>query len=90
MKSSRDLEIKEMRTVKAKLGATILVVVFCTAAAAGFFAGEAQALPPNEVETYFYSDATYSVEIGWRLLLCNGQRYSSGSTSVYTITYSTP
>lgn len=68
-----------------------LLGVFSVAAVAGFFvAGEALALPSNEVETTYYSDATYSTQIGYRILFCNGSRYQEGTTSIYKQVYSTP
>lgn len=68
-----------------------LTAVFCLAAVAGFFVGgEALALPPNEVETFFYSDATYSEQVGWRILMCDGTRYQEGLVTDYRQYYSTP
>ena len=31
----------------------------------------------------YYSDATYTTEIGWRYIRCNGTAITSGSTSQY-------
>lgn len=68
-----------------------LLAVFCVAALAGFFVGgEALALPPNEVETFYFSDGTYSNQVGYRILFCNGSRYQEGTTTIYKQVYSTP
>lgn len=74
---------------KLKTGAFVLGV-FCLAAVAGFFVGgEALALPPNEVETYFYSDSSMTQQVGWKLLMCDGSRYQEGTTSEHRVVYST-
>lgn len=80
-----------MRSSTRLKNVAFLLAVFCLAAVAGFLVGEdALALPPNEVETYYYSDATYSQQVGWKILLCNGSRYQEGTTSSYAQYYSTP
>lgn len=80
-----------MRSKTVFRAAVCLLVVFCVAAVTGYFGGgEALALPPNEVETYFYSDATLTHQVGWKLLMCDGSRYQTGTTSQYRAVYSYP
>jgi hypothetical protein len=45
------------------------------------------ALPPNEIITEYYTDATKTVLCGERWLLCNGQTYKWGCTTTYYIRY---
>jgi hypothetical protein len=43
------------------------------------------ALPDHEIEYTYYTDATKTVECGWRIISCSGV-YSSGCrTAFYTI-----
>lgn len=68
-----------------------LVLAFAVSAVAGFFtAGTTYALPCNEVERIYYSDATYSTVVGERILFCNGQTWKWGSVTSYVQVYSTP
>jgi hypothetical protein len=39
------------------------------------------ARPANEVETYYFSDASKTVEVGYRWLDCYGHIYKWGTTS---------
>lgn len=43
------------------------------------------ALPANEVETFYYSDASKTRPVGTTLLLCNGRLYSRGQKTRYHI-----
>lgn len=80
-----------MRKTRAIKAGAFLLAVFCLAAATGFFFdGETFALPSNEVETTYYSNGSYSTQIGYSILFCNGSRYSEGTTSIYKQVYSTP
>ena len=77
-----------MRTLKkiALLGttlATVAVIICALARGAG-------ALPSQEVETVYFSDATYTVEIGSYFLSCNGTHARTGRTSRYVVRASSP
>ncbi len=49
------------------------------------------ACSPNDVETIYYTDATYTVECGYRFLFCNcGGAYSSGCVTPYRSVNSYP
>jgi Family of unknown function (DUF6289) len=50
----------------------------------------AYALPSHETETYYYSDPARTIEVGWRILLCNGNTGSYGTITRYTIKTSHP
>lgn len=73
-----------------RFAAAVLVFAVVAGFMSGFFVSTAQALPSNEVDREYYAEAAHINLIGERLLLCNGQRYSWGSTSAYVITYSYP
>jgi hypothetical protein len=62
----------------------LLVVV-----GSGVFAA-VQALPANEVEKIYYSDAAKTEEMGGALLSCYGGRHSWGQQTQYYIAYTTP
>lgn len=68
-----------------------LVLAFAVSAAAGFFGvGTTDALPCNEVDRLYYSDATYTNLVGERILLCNGQRWSWGITTSFVQIFTEP
>jgi hypothetical protein len=48
------------------------------------------ALPTNEIEIVYFSDATYTNEVGYVFRGCNGGVYRQGKTSRYRVTSSTP
>ena len=60
------------------------------AALIGITATQPLALPANEVETYYFSDATYTQEVGYVFRGCQGDVYQEGTTSRYRVTSSTP
>ena len=43
------------------------------------------ALPANEIETTYYTDATYTTEVGYTYLACQGGVYREGRTTRYSI-----
>jgi hypothetical protein len=66
----------------------IALVGIMLATVGGFICGlskGAEALPAQEVEATYYSDATFSVEVGWSFLACNGGRARSGRTTRYMV-----
>jgi hypothetical protein len=80
-----------MRSSTRVKSVAFLLAVFCLAAVAGFLVGgDALALPPNEVETTYFSDGTYSQQVGYKILFCSGARYQEGTTTIYKQVYSTP
>jgi hypothetical protein len=60
------------------------------AALIGTTATHSFALPTHEVETIYFSDATYSKEVGAVILSCQGGVYHEGKTSRYRVKSSTP
>ena len=48
------------------------------------------AKPGQEVETFYYSNAQHTVEVGHRILFCAGGTSMTGKTSIYKVTYTTP
>jgi hypothetical protein len=49
-----------------------------------------KALPANEVEKTYYSDATRTEDVGGYFLACDGSHSAWGRTSRYSRTLSTP
>lgn len=47
------------------------------------------ALPTSEIETVYFSDATYTHEVGYVFRGCNGGIYRQGTTSRYRVSSST-
>jgi uncharacterized protein DUF6289 len=45
----------------------------------------AEALPAASCDCTYYSDATYTTEVGSVFITCRGQRFQSGQTSPYKI-----
>jgi hypothetical protein len=45
----------------------------------------AAALPSESCDCTYYSDSSYSTEVGERFVFCNGQVYRWGVTSAYAI-----
>jgi len=71
----------------------IALVSMMLATVVGFVCGlskGAEALPAQEVETTYFSDATFSVEVGSSFLGCNGSHARSGRTTRYMVKTSTP
>lgn len=48
------------------------------------------ALPANEVETWYYSDATLTEEVGYTLLSCSGGIYREGRRTQYAVRFTDP
>ena len=61
-----------------------------TAALLGTIATQSFALPNNEIEIVYFSDATYTTEVGYVFRGCNGGTYRQGRTSRYRATSSAP
>jgi hypothetical protein len=78
------------KTLRLRLGAIAVVLALAVGFGYGFFVDEASALPANEVERLYFSDATYSNQVGERLLLCDGHLYIWGIVTSYKLTVTTP
>ena len=55
-----------------------------------WFVSTALALPKNYVFTSFYTNSTYSVECGYRIVHCNGVIEQFGTVTVYRQTFTEP
>jgi hypothetical protein len=44
------------------------------------------ALPCHEVEHYYYSDATYGTQVGYRFVTCHGV-YTEGQVTQYVVSF---
>jgi len=53
-------------------------------------APQANACPPNEVDTTYYADASLTVECWYRIISCNCQVYSEGCHTAYSTTDTYP
>jgi uncharacterized protein DUF6289 len=71
-----------------KFRASVLTIAVSTVICG--LASLAGALPANEVETTYYEDATFTTEVGYSILGCNGGHARSGKTSRYIARFSTP
>jgi hypothetical protein len=60
------------------------------AALLGTATTQSLALPANEVETVYFSDATYTNEVGSVFRSCQGGIYREGRASRYRVSSSTP
>ena len=56
----------------------------------GAAATQSFALPNNEVETEYFSDATFTQEVGYSLLACQGGFYREGKQTRYAVRSLTP
>ncbi|HEY4594692.1 MAG TPA: DUF6289 family protein [Thermoanaerobaculia bacterium] len=50
----------------------------------------ASALPSQDCDCIYYSDASHTTGVGEREIFCNGSRYSWGTTSAYSSCFCTP
>ena len=60
------------------------------AALLGTMVTQSSALPTSELEIVYFSDATYTREVGYVFRGCNGGVYRQGTTSRYRATSSAP
>ncbi len=60
------------------------------AAFLGTAATQSFALPANEVETEYFSDATFTREVGYSFLACQGGFYREGKQTRYAVRTSSP
>ncbi|TXI89898.1 MAG: hypothetical protein E6Q34_09840 [Burkholderiaceae bacterium] len=59
-------------------------VLAAVAVGAGFFAVSVTAAPPTMIETTYFSDATHSTQVGYRIRLCTGRTVTSGKVTSFT------
>jgi hypothetical protein len=62
------------------LGLALVAGVFFT-----LIPGVAEALPPNEIHRYYFSDESHTTVVGTFHLYCNGSRFRTGTTSAYYV-----
>lgn len=60
------------------------------AALLGITATQSFALPNNEVETVYFGDATFTEEVGYLFLACQGGIYREGKQTRYAVRSLTP
>jgi hypothetical protein len=66
---------------------TILAIIMVWGSFTAILAPEAHACSPNTVETTYYTNASKTVECGFRILFCNcGGTFSSGCVTPYRTT----
>ncbi len=70
--------------------AKLLYVLGILALLVGFAAPRAYALPTNELEIYYYSDANYENEVGYLFRGCQGGIYREGLQTRYQVRTLTP
>jgi hypothetical protein len=75
----------KFRSVRTLLVVGVLVLIF-TVATAMLPCRGVGALPCHEVEHNYYSDSTYSVQVGTRFVTCSGV-YTYGQVTQYVISY---
>ena len=63
---------------------TTIKILAAAIAASGIAAGVAFALPAYSVETYYYSDAAKTEEVGSSVLTCNGNYTLHGRETTYS------
>jgi|GEM_PF-2462974 len=79
------------RTFLQKLAYATIPVVLVLAFVAGVtLTGPVDAAPSQEIDITYYSDASKTEIIGWKLFTCFSGTYSSGETSAYFDRYTTP
>jgi hypothetical protein len=69
---------------------TIMAVVMGWGSLTFALAPGANACPPNEVETTYYTDASKTVECGYRIISCGCHVYSEGCHTAYSTSDSFP
>ncbi len=68
----------------------LLSVLSAAAIGAGFFAINVTAAPPLMIETTYFSDASHTTEVGYRVRLCTGRTVTSGKVTSFTEVTSEP
>jgi hypothetical protein len=69
---------------------SVLVMLIVVISAVGFqyfqSTPKVSALPCHEVEHYYYSDATYGTQVGYRFVTCHGV-YTEGQVTQYVVSF---
>lgn len=63
---------------------TVKTAILALTLASGLGTGSAMAAPANEVITAYYSDATYTVQVGEFTLDCNNNHQLIGQRTAYS------
>lgn len=63
--------------------ALALAISAAAALTVGAYSMTTTAAPSYMIETTYYSDATLSNQVGFRVRACNGRTYTSGTVTVY-------
>ena len=74
------------RSVRALLTAVFFALVFAVSVALTPTQPTSCAAPCYEVEHEYYSDATYTTQVGYKYITCSGT-YSWGTVTIYRISY---
>jgi hypothetical protein len=75
---------KVRNVLKNRALLTILAIVMVWGSLTFMLAPEAYACSPNTVETTYYTNASMTVECGYRILFCNcGGTFSSGCVTSF-------
>ena len=62
---------------------TLFAVSTALAIGAAFTTLSVTAAPPSLIETTYYSDASLSTEVGYRIRTCSGRTFTSGTVTAY-------
>jgi hypothetical protein len=65
----------------------LLALTFSFSAAPGSSREAAAVLPACSSTTEYYSDATYTTQVGFKSILCNGQTVRGGTVTSFKISY---
>ena len=66
------------------------LLVGCFVMVPGSLIPAAHALPRDSSCTYYYSDSTHTVQVGERMVLCDGQIIRSGTVTAFFTTEFSP
>lgn len=70
--------------------AIVLALSAAAALGAGVFSMTSQAALPYMTETYYFSDAAHTNEVGYRFRNCNGRSSGYGTITIYKEVYREP
>lgn len=70
--------------------AIVLALSAAAALGAGVFSMTSQAALPYMVETYYFSDAAHTNEVGYRFRSCSGTSSGYGTVTIYKEVYREP
>lgn len=64
----------------------VMAIIFIAGGAYFQYGSKVSALPCHEVEHYYYSDATYGTQVGYRFVTCHGV-YTEGQVTQYVVSF---